>query len=406
MKKAALIVICLVLVFAFSGCKRKAQPGAQTPTPTPVVQPQDSLPIIDIKSDVARISISPNYQTLALQTKSEDGIDAKIILFSMETRKVVATATVDISMNDRIQWSPDSKRLVAAGTYPKPGEGQIVVMEATGKVRHFETAKGLGDAQFRAKESSKIVFVSGDAIREIDIPTGRQTKLAGVPKGFLGLVHFRGYDCCAERDAGTDIHHPGNLRVRSVDSGRMLFSMTLGDMRWDSYHIDFSPDSRWFALWRQASASTPLLIGSVKHADMVMRYPYVSSYNRHAVDTNLGVQWRPETSPGDYQSDALVIDEWNTATAINLKSGAVQLWEYPHTMTWWREKPGEENIMIVSRHAGLYIGVIAGPYGGMILDEMPESVQLSSGMGMIARFRKQGQLVTAQPDDQPGQEAQ
>lgn len=406
MKKAILALICLTLLLAFTGCKSPSQQSAAPPTPTPALQPQDNLPIIDINSGVERISISPDYQTLVLQTKQEDGIEGELILFSMDTRKVVAKATADIWMTDRVQWSPDSKRLVAAGTYTRPGRSTIVVMEATGKVRLFDTAKGLGDVQFRAKDSSKIVCVSGDATREIDIRTGRQTKLAGVHKGFLGLVHFRGYDCWAERDAGTDIHRPGNLRVRSVDSGRVLFSMTLGDMRWDSYHIDFSPDSKWFSLWRQASASTPLLIGSVKHADMVMRYPYVSSYNRQAVDTNLSVQWLPETSVGEYQSDALIIDEWNTATAINLSSGAVQLWDYPHTMTWWPGKLGEENLMVVSRDDGLYIDGIAGPYGGMILDEKPESAQLSSGMGMIARFRKNGQLVTPQADDQPEQETQ
>ncbi len=400
MKRAAIVPIILAIVFALSGCNKAPEPVAQAPAPVPVVEPtptetastespklpgeEKNLPVIDLNSSVETIHLSPDHSLLALLTQYQNPVDSELLLFSMKDHRLIGRTSAS---TQHPEWSLDSKRVVAT-------DGQsLVVMERSGRVSRFKA--DTQSFQFRAKDSFAIMYTwqpGSDSkyqyrISELDIRTGKRRDFASAPSEYAGLTHFRGQDCYAEYGFNKSRYHAWKLRVRSVDTRRILLEIPLGGIDSDGIWVDFSPDSKWIALQWAVSQSNMLNIGNVKDAKRLMTDEYVGAYNGSTTNGGYWVDWFDSSEP---PTQALICD-YSGTTAIGLHSGYVYLHEYEGRCMAGLKPDGYGSGVVVVDDKGIRIDKFAPPgHGPETMAEVyakDPGVDRDPDIGMIAKFR-------------------
>ena len=172
---------------------------------------------------------------------------------------------------------------------------------------------------------------------------------------------------------------------------KVLFRIPLGGS-WSFARIDlqFSPDSKWFALLDDEGSGGDFFVVSVDYANSFLQRKYLASYASPYDDERYSIQWAPKPAVSEWDSDALITRHAGNpplVSALNVGSGRVHLRNYPAPMSWWGYA-GERLLHVAARRDGVYYG--------MFDPRDPINRSTESGPRMIAHFRMNGKIVKSE----------
>ena len=296
------------------------------------------------------VCISPDSQLLAAGTsqnevkiwdlRSSDRLDPK------SSPVAIATLTGHSALVSTIQFSPNGKLLVTAGT---DRSVRLWDTQTWYEFYHWQSYNnGIWSVVFRSDNNQ---FITGgqDGIARIwDVETGNILRtFGGYPQGILSV------DCYPSSLSTVDINnqepaipaiaianHDGQIKVWNTQTGKLLH--TLAGHEGQVWKVRFSPDGRWLAssgmensicLWNQAGELFATLIGH----PAVVRGIVFTPDNRFIVTGCFDGCWRlwdvqTYQQVGCYQAHANWI--WNLACspdgqmlATASADGTAKLWE-------------------------------------------------------------------------------